>query len=419
MKKCPNCGTPLDKDTGLCPNCGKKHRFLKEPVSKPKKNLGLWIILCAALLAVLLLAAAALLLIKPVDEGPTDAGYTSATEDTTDQSSPETTTEPTTEATTESTTEPTTEPAPVYTHPLTGEVLDEPFSGRIFISTISNVPDAVPHVGAIYADIVFESFVNQSIIRCCGLFTDISEVERIGSVRSTRLMFNDIAQHYDGILFHAGGMGSVLSDATSRGVDHFSVDTWMAADAGASIRDDYRRRYIGYEHSLLALGPGIEPYAESLGISLEGDPEKDYRFRFREDGTPEDGEAAGHITFRITYREMWKETILDYDPELGRYVYTQYGKVMEDGDTNEPEAYTNILILQAAMTKVGQYQIADFVAGGEGFFACGGKIIPILWGADGEDQPLWFTTLDGEPLQMGVGNSYIAITDSTNALDYE
>lgn len=328
-------------------------------------------------------------------------------------------TEPPTEPATQPPTEPPTEPAPVYTHPLTGEVLEEPYSGRIYICTISNVPDAVPHVGAVEADIIFESFVNHSIIRCIGLFTNISEVERIGSVRSTRLMFNDITQHYNAVLFHAGGYSTVLADAKARGLDHFSVDTWMATDAGASIRDDYRRRNIGYEHSLLALGAGIEAYAESLGISLEGDPEKDYLLRFAEDGTPADGEAAVSITFRITYKDLWKETILDYDPELNKYVYTQYGKVMEDGDTGQKEAYTNVIIMRANVTRDGAFQVADFVAGGDGFFACGGRIIPILWGCDGEDQPFWYTTLDGQPLEMGVGNSYIAITDSTESLTYQ
>ena len=92
---------------------------------------------------------------------------------------------------------------------------------------------------------------------------------------------------------------------------------------------------------------------------------------------------------------------------------------MEDGDTGEKEAYTNIIVMRANVTRNGAFQVADFCAGGEGFFACGGKIIPILWGCDGEDQPFWYTTLDGEPLQMGVGNSYIAITDSTKTLSYE
>ena len=281
------------------------------------------------------------------------------------------------------------------------------------------MPDAVPHVGAVDADIVFESFVNHSIIRCIGLFTDISEVPRIGSIRSTRIMFNDITEHYDAILFHAGGSSVVLADAKNRGIDNFSVDTWTAYEEGISIRDEDRRRNIGYEHCLLALGPEIERYAAAQGLSIEGDPEKDYQLRFTEDGTPADGEAAGSITFRIWYKSYWKETILEHDPSLGKYVYSQYGKVMEDGDTGEKEAYTNVLIMHANMQMVNGYQIADFVAGGDGYFACGGKLIPILWGCDGEDQPFWFTTLDGQPLELGVGNTYIAITDSTEGLTYQ
>jgi hypothetical protein len=53
--------------------------------------------------------------------------------------------------------------------------------------------------------------------------------------------------------------------------------------------------------------------------------------------------------------------------------------------------------------------VADFVAGGTGYYACGGKLIPLTWTCDGEDQPFRFFTESGEPLAFGVGNTYIAI----------
>ena len=88
--------------------------------------------------------------------------------------------------TTEPTTVPTTEPE-VYRNPLNGEVLDAPFTDRIFANTVSNMQDNLPHVGVTQADILIETFVNKNnIIRCLALFSNIEDVEAIGSTRSTR-----------------------------------------------------------------------------------------------------------------------------------------------------------------------------------------------------------------------------------------
>ncbi|MBQ8833523.1 MAG: DUF3048 domain-containing protein [Oscillospiraceae bacterium] len=329
------------------------------------------------------------------------------------------TTEPTTAPTTEPTTAPTTEPAPVYTNPLTGRVIDEPFTGRVYAVTISNVVDALPHVGMAEADIYMEMFVNGSIIRGLALYTDPASVVSIGSVRSTRLMFNDIAQHYDLILSHAGGSNQVMNDAANRGIDHMSVDTWDSYEFGASFRDDYRKRNIGYEHSLLAKGDMLESYAESKGYELTRAEDKDYGLTFTEDGTPAGGETAASVKITFKYRGTVKETIMQYDEELGMYVYNQYGKTMYDGFTQAPEAFENVVVMHANISTNGIYYQADFVAGGTGYYACGGQIIPITWTCDGEDQPFRFFTQEGEPLSFGVGNTYIGIAPIDSPLSYE
>ena len=136
---------------------------------------------------------------------------------------PQQTQAPATEAsvpeTTEAATEEPTEP-PVPFNPLNGEILDAPFDGRIYASTISNIPDALPHVNVVKADILMEMLVNNSIDRCLALFSDIGGIEAIGSTRSTRLMFNNITQHYNAILSHGGGSEMVISDANARGIAH-------------------------------------------------------------------------------------------------------------------------------------------------------------------------------------------------------
>lgn len=323
----------------------------------------------------------------------------------------------TTEAVVEPTEETTvpTEP-PVYRNPLNGELLDAPFTGRVYASTVSNMQENMPHVGVNHADVVMEMYVNMNnIVRCLALFTDIDSAEAIGSTRSTRPIFNDIAQHYDLVLSHAGGSSTALNDADSRGIDHFNVDTWEAYDSGASYRDKQYRRSL--ENSLFVNGPVFRSYAEAKGVAPE--LEKDYGFRFTEDGTPADGEGAATISWTMVYKKAKKDTSFIYNAELDKYIWKQYGKEMHDQITGEPEGFTNVIIMFANITNNGIYHAADFTAGGIGYYANGGKLIPIVWACDDEDSAFRFMTNDAESLEMGIGNTYIAIVTPESPVTWE
>ena len=322
------------------------------------------------------------------------------------------------ETTAEPTTEPTTVPTepPVIRNPLNGEIIDEPFTGRVFANTVSNLVDNLPHVGVNQADVIIETYVNMNnVVRCLALFTDIESVEAIGSTRSTRPIFNDIAQHYDLVLSHAGGSSTALEDANNRGLDHFNIDSWEVASQGTSYRDTQYRRT--YENTLFGVGAGIKAYAEAQGVEMT--LERDYGFRFTDDGTPENGEGADIINVELIYGKAKKTTIMEYDASLDKYVWNQYGKVMKDQITDEVEAFTNVIIMQANITNNGIYHAADFLAGGTGYYANGGKIIPIIWGCEDEDSAFHFLTNDGEDLEIGVGNTYIVICTPESPVVYE
>lgn len=327
------------------------------------------------------------------------------------------TTQPTEPPTEAPTTEAPTEP-PVYFNPLNGTILDEPYTGRIYASTISNISYALPHVGTNQADILMESFVNGSVVRCIALFTDISKLESIGSTRSTRPMFNDIVQHYDAILLHAGGSSQALHDARTRGIDNFNVEIWSWRDL-CSFRDSEREKELGYEHSLMVKGAGAVENAVNQGMRQEQSPDKDYFLRFTEDGTPADGSPASTVTITLTYNTSQKESIMVYDSALGKYVFNQYSQANIDGATGEPEAFRNVIVMLANITMSSGYQVADFESGGTGYFACGGKLVPITWSCDGQASPFRFFGPDGKPLQLGMGNTYIAITQPQSSIVYE
>ena len=326
------------------------------------------------------------------------------------QSAEETTAAVTTVAT-EPETEPTTVPTepPVYRNPLNGEILDEPYTGRVFAHTITNTQDALPHVNAVKADILVEAYVSRGVVRCLGLYTNIGEVEAIGGTRSTRLLFNQIAQIYDAVLIHGGGFGMVLEDADNKGLDHFNIDSlYRQADPLAqqvAYRDKQYKRYA--PNDLFGYGPGIVEYVQSQGVRMTQPEDKQYYMNFVDDATPADGEIADEIT--IYYGFNTKNTVMKYNRATGKYEYNQYGKLMTDQITGEVEAFNNVLILDASVYENYIYTEANFQCGGTGYFACGGKLIPITWECERSRNPFRCMTLDGEPLNFNVGNTYMAI----------
>ena len=324
-----------------------------------------------------------------------------------------------TEAPTETTEAPTELPV-VYRNPLNGEVLDEPYTGRIFAVTISNIRDALPHYGTMEADILMEMWVNGSIIRDLALYTDVSKAEAIGSVRSDRLMFNQIVKMYDAVLADAAGSDQVLNDAKNTGVNRMTIDTGDATDYAYRAKDRVFtfKPESKYEHTLFAKGAGLLDFAQKKGFSVTQPADKDYNLHFTEDGTP-DGETANSVNVTFTYRNNKKDTTMVYDESLGKYVYNQYGKVMVVGDTEDPECFTNVIIMLADITRGDVYYTANFTGGGTGYYANGGKIIPITWGCDGEESPFWFKTVDGQDLELGVGNTYMAIAPQDSPVTYE
>ncbi len=361
-------------------------------------------------LTALILALALLLCGCGAAPAPTEAATQATTEAPTEAAPP---TEAPTEASTEAPTEePTTEPEElVYTNPLNGETLEEPYTGRIFGVVISNIRGAIPHVGVQEADIFMEMFANDSVIRCFALYTDVTKAETVGPLRSMRLMFNDISQHYNLIPCYAGGSTTVTRNLNSLGLEHIHVDTWDSYQFGASFRDKGRNQSLGYEHCLMLDTDKLVEYAASLDCTLESEG-KDYGLLFTQDGTPQ-GEAAQEINIRFKYRSTTKDTTMKYDEAAGKYVFWQYNKEMVDGETKEPHTFQNVVVVDADITiqyseGVGYYK-ADFLKGGTGYYACGGQIIPITWTCEADGEPLRFFTQDGEPLYFGVGNTYMAI----------
>ena len=130
---------------------------------------------------------------------------------------------------------------------------------------------------------------------------------------------------------------------------------------------------------------------------------------FAEDGTPAAGESAGAVTVPFS---NYKTGTFTYDPEQQLYLVEEYGEPYIDGDTGEQVGVTNLVVVQTACRNTGDslgHITVDLSGSGEGYFACGGKIVPITWSKQAPDGQLYYYGPDGAPLTFGTGRTYVCI----------
>lgn len=306
--------------------------------------------------------------------------------------------------------ETTAAPVKVHQNPLNGTLLDEPYSGRVFSVTINNVPAALPHVGVGDADVFFEMYINDYCTRGLALYSDISKVPEVGSIRSIRYNFTDISKAYDTVMIYSGGSEVVLKDMNAVGIDNIAIDERIGYR-------DAERRAAGYslEHTLFATGEALYNAAESKGYAVSND-RQDYGMKFGGEGTPANGSTADEIEIAFTLDGRTKTTTMKYDASRDEYIYWQYGEEMRDENTGVAEGFKNVFVVHAPMLNDSVYHVADIFGMGTGYYACGGKMIPVKWWVESPGHGFTFMTEAGIPILQEPGSTYIAIAPEGSAV---
>ena len=96
---------------------------------------------------------------------------------------------------------------------------------------------------------------------------------------------------------------------------------------------------------------------------------------------------------------------------------------MYDDYYDVEEQFKNVIVMLCTVrnqtVKSTLYHVAELIGSGEGYFACGGKIIPIKWSRESDSDPFHFTHTDGTPLELGIGSTYISIAPLASTVTYE
>ena len=295
-------------------------------------------------------------------------------------------------------------------NPLTGLPMDKAYeNSRPVAVMLNDLKAAQPQLGVSRADIIYEVPAEGGITRMLAIFQTLEGVGNLGSIRSTRPYYLELALGHDALLVHAGGSPEAYADIPVWGVDNMDGVNG-GSDAKIFWRDPERRKHAGYEHSMLTSGEKILGYLAKGVFRSEHERGYTYPQMFTDDGTPAAGTAAEKITVKYSY---YKTAAFTYDSATGKYLVGQYGKAYVDGNTGEQVGVTNVLILETSIGVIsgdtaGRLSV-KLTGSGDGTYCCGGKSVPIRWSKTGRDSPFVYTLTDGSRLVLGRGTSYVCI----------
>lgn len=322
---------------------------------------------------------------------------------------------PTATVTPEPTAVPDEKVNPLTGLPLTGEATNRQ---RPVAVMLNNIRKALPQQGNSQADILYECLAEGGITRMLGVYQSMEGVGEVGSVRSSRPYYLELALGLDAIYLHAGG-----SEAAYENIRKWNVTALdcVRSTAYSAIfwRDQERRQKNGYEHSVLTSGDAILENFPNYSFRKEHEEGYSLPYTYAEDGTPAGGESA--LTIRVPFSTV-KTGVFKYDEESKKYLVEEYNAPLVDGNNGQQVAVTNVIVIRTSCKAIDDYgRMRVDLSGydGEGWFACGGKIVPITWAKADLNSPITYALEDGSPVVFGQGNSYVNIIPLSNNVTAE
>ena len=333
---------------------------------------------------------------------------------------PEETPEPEPEETPEP--EPDEEDEPAYNgpfNPLTGLPISEDWvDNRPLAIVISNEPLALPANGVSQVDILYEYLAYVGATRMLGIFQEFTDIDRVGSIRSARHNVIQLAESYDALFIHHGRSERARIEFTNSNVTHF--------DASLDFRDSDRvpgRRMISPHNAVTSSAYFAREISKSIhsNIRIKHNEGYDQELRFTDNATPSSGGIATKAVVRYsstrTSTLTYSETDNIYHMSM-QFNNSQYDLI--DANNNLKPEFANVLIIKTRITTVdsGPDRLPDFetVGSGDGYYLHGGRYIEIKWSRSNASRssPYVYTNLDGTPLEMGRGATFISIVSTSH-----
>ncbi len=302
-------------------------------------------------------------------------------------------------------------------NPLTGLALRDVSTANLrpVAIMINNIKIATPQAGIGSADLIYELEVEGSITRMMAVFANPASVPEIGSIRSLRHDFIDLAGAFDAIVVHFGGSTVAYSQVAAQGTSH--VDS---SNAGSAYwRDSKWRKTRGYEHSVKTNGAKLVKAINQLKLRAANSNSNRAWFLFQPgiDVVPASGASA--ISVQAPFSN-YNNATFSYDAATKSYKKGQFKALQIDVSTGKALRFTNVLLLKASVTSYGGSKLREYdLTSGTGYYLSGGKYETINWSKGGTNDPWFFTRADGSELVLNRGKTYIGVSSKTKSVSFK
>lgn len=293
---------------------------------------------------------------------------------------------------------------------LTGLWIEEKLSNQRPVAVmINNIDDAIPHSGISTADITYEMIAEGGITRLMCLFKDYENLPKLGSVRSARQYFVQVANMHNAIYAHIG-----YSPLGRREIENSGIDNLNGLSGAVSAITYYRDETRYAPHNCYTDGPRIVAGIEEDGYSREYTESHDAMYLFnKEDTKLNTGKKANTVTvgFRSAYKPYF-----EYHEEDGLYYRFEYGGPHMDEYTNTQLSFKNIIIICADYSTLDNGRnVIDWSLGGIGYYVSDGEYMDITWKKD--KGVLKYYDDKGKQIRINPGQTFVEVFDDDHPQD--
>ena len=304
---------------------------------------------------------------------------------------------------------------------LTGlPISEELVNSRPLAVMLNNIKAGCPQSGIAEAAIVYEAPVEGRITRLMALYDDYRDLEKVGSIRSSRDYFVYFALEYDAIYAHFGQATPYVGDLlNSDKVDNISgAVAGIKHPATKTFYDDPNRKA---PHQKYLSSDRLMKDIEKFQYRTELKDDYIAKFQFGEDFAEDNLVYAEDATILYPGGKTadrpngfsYVEARFEYNEEDGLYYRYQYGDKHIDELTGEQLAVSNV-IFQYCHGEVRDKE--DYLA-----FGCHGdedrmirvfsrgKMIPGTWRRESDDVPATYLDYYGDPIVLSPGKTWICI----------
>lgn len=317
---------------------------------------------------------------------------------------------------------------------LSEEAYNQIKSRKPVSAMLNNHPDARPQAGLNAADIIYEIVAEGGISRIMPVF--YSKIpNRVGSMRSARIYFMQVAAEYFPIFTH---WGVAYRPDYEKNLPKAQFDQLLASgQAETDPRADARS--YGDEIALPVANTDTTPdlfyREEGLNVAIEHTgfakfsnvytefkkfyPEPSWSnfqefktWKFKEDDS---FKVPGTKINKISYN-FWDfpnfDSVWTYNPASNSYVRAQGGVKTIDRNDSKEVSIVNFIIQKARETKLGDkkgHLIYDVIGSGDATIYMDGVKIPAKWEKTAARERTNFKDLKGNPIIFNRGLTWVTI----------